>query len=503
MRKLRMRVHQVHPNIESDGRYAPRAGQTWRIPKMRRCLITTGMLVLVFSAVAQPAAPSVARPNIVFILADDLGYGDVGCFGSDEIETPHLDQLARSGMRWTRFYAASAVCTPTRASCLTGRYPLRFGIVKHFVAGREHLPEETVTLPHLLHSAGYATAHVGKWHLGGLLKQHLADRAQSTPGPLQHGFEHYLAAYEDPTRQVLLQERRLYQDSGKYLVRNDRPAPPTDRHWEDYKIDESLELIERYHREGRPFFLNLWFDAPHTPYEPAPEPYLSMYKDRAQGDDLLYRSMVSHLDSGVGRIVARLRELGIDENTLILFTSDNGPSFQGSPGPWKGGKADLHEGGIRVPMIACWPGRIPAGLLNDSFGHTNDLLPTFCEAAGVSLPKNVRFDGLSLLPQLTKKAPPPDRGMVFWQLDLYEWYPQPGKKPEPYATEVARSGRWKLLARNGTPGELFDLAGDPGEERNLLSEHPKIGEELGTQLREWLNAPRSSCLTTSPEPSAK
>jgi len=432
------------------------------------------------------------RPNLIFVLADDLGYGDVGCFGSDKIETPHLDQLARSGMRWTRFYAASAVCTPTRASCLTGRYPLRFGITRHFHDGEEHLPRKTVTLPHLLRSAGYATAHAGKWHLGGLHKEHIMDRAHSIPGPLQHGFEHYLATYEDPNRQVLLKARRMYRDSGKYLVRNDEPAPPTDRHWTDYKVDESLELIERYHREGRPFFLNLWYDAPHTPYEPAPEPYLSIYRGRAEGDDLLYRSMVSHLDAGVGRIVARLDELGIAKNTFILFTSDNGPSFQGSPGPWKGGKADLHEGGIRVPMIASWPGRIPAGTQCDSFGQTNDLLPTFCEAAGVRLPENMDLDGLSLLPQLTRKAPPPERGTVFWQLDLYEWYPQPGQKPQPYATEVARRGRWKLLARNGVPGELVDLEADPREQRNLLEDQPRVQKELTARLNRWLKIATSA-----------
>jgi N-acetylgalactosamine-6-sulfatase len=443
------------------------------------------ILLLVLGATPEP------RPNLIFILADDLGYGDVGCFGSDKIETPNLDRLAKSGMRWTRFYAASAVCTPTRASCLTGRYPLRFGITKHFIDGKEYLPPDRVTLPRLLRSAGYATAHVGKWHLGGLNKECIADRAHSIPGPLQHGFEHYLATYEDANRQVMLKARRMYRDSGKHLIRNDKPAPPTDRHWEDYKIDESLELIERYHREGRPFYLNLWFDAPHTPYEPAPEPYLSMYKSRAEGDDLLYRSMVSHLDAGVGRIVAKLNDLGIAGNTFVLFTSDNGPSFQGSPGPWKGGKADLHEGGIRVPMIASWPGRVPAGTVCDAFGHTNDLLPTFCRAAGVRLPDNVELDGLSLLPQLTEKAPPPERGTVFWQLDLYTWYPQPGTKPEPYATEVARRGRWKLLARNGVPGELIDLTVDPREQHNLVKNEPSVREELAGQLRSWLKV--ASC----------
>lgn len=450
-------------------------------------------MILPFLLAASLGATAEPRPNLIFILADDLGYGDLGCYGSDKIETPHLDRLAKSGMRWTRFYAASAVCTPTRASCLTGRYPLRFGITKHFVDGDEHLPAGTVTLPHLLRNAGYATAHVGKWHLGGLRKAHLANRPHDMPGPLQHGFDHYLASYEEAEpRQRLLQTRRLYRDGGKYLIRNDRPAPPTDEHWTTYKVDECLELIERYHGQGRPFFLNLWFDAPHTPYEPAPEPYLSKYKDRAEGDDLLYRSMVTHLDAGVGRIVARLEKLGIAENTFILFTSDNGPSYQGSPGPWKGGKADLHEGGIRVPMIASWPGHIRAGSVCEFFGHTNDLLPTFCEAAGVPLPGDTRFDGFSLLPQLAREVPPPDRGTVFWQLDLYEWYPQPGGKPKPFATEIARRGPWKLMARDGSPVELFDLQHDAGETNSQLGEETPARDELTSALRDWLASTRNA-----------
>lgn len=458
------------------------------------------MLFSLVMAASLAAVPE-SRPNLIFILADDLGYGDVACYGSDAVETPHLDQLARSGMRWTRFYAASAVCTPTRASCLTGRYPLHFGITRHFADGDEHLPAGTTTLPQLLRSAGYVTAHVGKWHLGGLRKSEIADRGRRIPGPLQHGFDHYLATYEesDP-RQKLLVNRRLYRDTGKYMVRNDRPAESTDRHWEDFKIDESLDLIESCHRQGRPFYLNLWLDAPHTPYEPAPEPHLSKYKDRAGEDDLLYRSMVSHLDAGVGRIVAKLEQLGIAEKTFILFTSDNGPSFQGSPGPWKGGKADLHEGGIRVPMIASWPGRIPAGTECDALGHTNDLLPTFCEAAGLRLPDGLGLDGVSLLAQLTDQAPPRERGTIFWQMGLYTWYPQPGDKPEPYATEVARRGSWKLMARDGRPVALFDLAADPGEQQNLLESKQDVRDDLTRELKAWLEPLKQATREDDPGP---
>jgi arylsulfatase A-like enzyme len=436
-------------------------------------------------------APSIqsSKPNLIFILADDLGYADLSCFGSKKINTPQLDKMAQSGMRWTRFYSASAVCSPTRVSCMTGRYPLRFGVRKHFIDKEEHLPPNTVTLPRLLKKAGYATAHVGKWHLGGLNKKHVMDRANHIPGPLQHGFDHSLAMYEERVpRARLCKARRLYRDGCKHLIRNDKPAEPVDRHWTDYKTDESLMLIEKFHGQKKPFFLNLWFDVPHTPYEPAPDPYLNPYKDRAEGDDLLYRSMVTHMDASVGRIMAKLKELGIAENTLVFFTSDNGPSSQGNPGPFKGGKADLHEGGIRVPAIACWPGRIPAGSECDEFGHTNDLLPTFCQAAEVALPKDLDIDGQSLLGRLVHNKSLPQRSTVFWQMDLYKWFPQPGEKPKPYATEIARRGKWKLLAQAGKPGELFDLEKDPGETRNVLDKEPKMVEDLTADLRAWIKA---------------
>jgi N-acetylgalactosamine-6-sulfatase len=198
--------------------------------------------------------------------------------------------------------------------------------------------------------------------------------------------------------------------------------------------------------------------------------------------------MVTCMDAGVGRIVDRLRELGIDDDTLVLFTSDNGPSYQGSPGPWTGAKGDLHEGGIRVPMIARWPGRITPGTVAHEPGHTNDLLPTFADAAGAALPDGVRFDGVSLVPRLDGgKVPERD---LFWQMDLYEWYPQPGDKPRPYATEVMQRGDWKLLAVGGEPTGLYDLAADPAERANALAEQRAVVEAMIPALRAWLEEAR-------------
>lgn len=441
------------------------------------------------------------RPNVIILLADDLGYGDLSCYGSQSVNTPHIDALAAEGMRFTRFYAGSAVCTPSRACLLTGKFPLRYDIRGHFsdVDGR-FLPEQAVTLPELLKEAGYATAHIGKWHLGGLQPHNFEARRAgkaSAPGPLQHGFDHYLANIEGPVRQVLLRERRLYREGGSYMFRNDEQVPPDSTHWTDLKIEEAIRLVETWQAGDQPFFLNLWFDVPHTPYEPAPEPHLSRYeKLGASGDQLYFRSMVSHLDAGIGRLVDRLKELGIYDNTMIIFTSDNGPAFQGSPGPFRGGKTDLHEGGIRVPLIAVWPRRIPANTYSFQTAHMADLLPTISEAAGFeNTPDDL--DGISILPHL-KGGPVMARNSLLWQMDLYRQFQNQGPKPKPYATSAILKGKWKLLADSLQPTELFNLEADHRELYNLLGKYPEIEQELLRELEEFHSARREPAPREAP-----
>jgi arylsulfatase A-like enzyme len=417
-----------------------------------------------------------ARPNLILLLADDLGWGDLGAYGGEAIRTPHLDRLAEEGMRWAQFYAASAVCSPTRSSVLTGRYPLRFGFTRHGGAGTSAaIPDHAITLPRLLQRAGYATAHVGKWHLG---KENMREL----------GFDQWVRVHY-PRVKLGGNESRRYLDGGKYMERNGTPMEPTDRFMTEALVDEALGFIDEQAGQGRPFFLNLWFYAPHTPYNLAPGPYVEPYAGQAEGDDLKYRSMVSCMDAGVGRIVARLRELGIERNTLIVFTSDNGPCYRGSAGSWTGAKGDLHEGGIRVPMIAWGPGRVAGGTVADELAHTNDLLPTLAEAAGVRLPDDVAFDGMSLITRL-EGGSLPERGPVFWQMDHYAWNPKGGEKPPPHATEVVRSGDWKLLAVNGKPTGLFDLGSDPAEQVDLLDAQPELRDALAAALAEWLRDAR-------------
>lgn len=447
-----------------------------------------------------PAWPGSVRaqekPNLILILADDMGYADPACFGGKAVATPHLDALARAGTRLTRFYAASAVCTPTRASILTGRYPLRFDIRAHFPDDESHLPRGVVTLPGLLRQAGYATAHVGKWHLGGLHLSHARNRTQAIPGPHEHGFEHYLCQNEEqPLRGRLGNARRLYRDGGTCLLRDDLPVPPSDPYYREHLTDiigrEAIRLVEEFHRQQRPFFLNVWHLVPHTPYEPATEPHFGRTSaDGITEDQHRFRSMVAHLDATIGALLAQLVALGIERNTLVVFTSDNGGAYEADNGPFKGGKTDLHEGGIRVPMIASWPGRIAAGVSRNAAASTIDLLPTFCAAAGVPVPSSAGVEGIDLLPHLCAGASIADRGPLFWQLDLYRTMQRRSPKPQPYATEAISRGNWKLLARAGAPLELFNLAEDGGESDNRLAQHPAIAAELADEIRKFLAAPR-------------
>ncbi len=438
------------------------------------------------------------NPNILFLLADDLGYGDLSCFGSSDIETPNLDALAAEGIQLRNFYASSGVCTPSRAAILTGRYPLRFDIRQHFrdIMG-EYLPIQEVSLPRLLKNRGYRTFHIGKWHLGGLQEHQINARfsgeAGINPGPLEHGFDHYLVNLEDTIRGELVRTARLYRDGGRYLVRDDRRADLLEEHWTNIKTLEAMAMIDSSFESGRPFYINLWFDVPHTPYEPAPEPHLSKYKKRGfAGNKLFYCSMVSHLDACIGQIIQHLEELGIRDNTFVVFTSDNGPAHFGSTGYFKGGKADLHEGGIRVPFIASWPGRIPSGEVSTGLVAAHvDLLPTFCDAASIPYDPS-GLDGINILPWLRGEETELPHREIFWQLDLYNWYPQPGDKPKPYSTTVLLNGKHKLLADSLLPVELFDLLDDPSEMNNKLDEKASLADSLSHKIREYLAAPRMS-----------
>ena len=479
------------------------------MPSIMPTIFTHSLLLLsltnVITAIetSEISPPPDQRPNILFLMADDMGWACTSAFGGTKISTPHIDRLAAGGVMVDNFYSSSPVCTPTRISVLTGRYPLRFDVTNIFRGAKTTLPADVPTSARFLQAAGYQTAHLGKWHLGGLYFEMGEARLRGeneVPGPLQFGFDHYLTAVEDANhpdgsiRIRLVKERLKLTEGGKYLIRNDQRAPAIDRHWTDIRTDEAIARMDAAKQAGKPFFINLWWDVPHLPFEPAPEPHLSQYQKRgAKGNDLAYRSMVSHMDANIGRLIDHLKNIGQLQHTLIVFTADNGPHKRGNTAePFRGFKRDLLEGGIRVPTIFYWPGQIPAGGRNTQVvGSSIDFLPIFAAAAGVDLPENLAIDGINLLPNLQHNMIPMQERTLFWYC-THSPSSKAGKLPsQPLAV---RRGQWKLLANTTkaslAPAALFDLTADIAETNNVLDEHPEIAADLLQALQHHLDEPR-------------
>lgn len=401
-----------------------------------------------------PAAPPSGSPNILFILADDLGYGDLGAYGNGKIATPHLDRLALEGTRFTRFYANGPICTPTRVALLTGRYPQRFGLYGGLKLDSPWgLPPDTTTLPELLRQAGYETVHVGKWHVG---------HAEEGFRPLASGLDDFfgfLHAHHLP---------KTYHDPR--LRRGEEPDRVRAGHLTDLLAEEAESFLRRSAGSGKPFFLNLWTFSPHKPLQP-PKRWAERYDDTVEGR---YAALVSALDENVGRLLTVLDETGLARDTLVVFTSDNGGSRDvhgGRNGPLRGGKNQLTEGGIRVPLIVRWPGRVPAGTVRDDLTASFDWFPTLLELAGVETDA-IDVDGRSLVRVLEGSAPAFD-GPIFWQ-DVH-------RDQHRFAV---RYRHWKLLSEKCRTS-LFDLRRDPGEDTDLSAHEPEIVAEMTAAHRRW------------------
>lgn len=443
------------------------------------------------------------RPNIVFLLADDLGYGDLQSYGHPRIKTPQLDRLAEQGTRFTQFYQSHSVCSPSRASLITGQYPSRWQVYAHFAWLRSNaergmpdwLPVEAPSLPRALQRAGYRTALFGKWHLGGGSGRHFGGKdinSAEAPSVMDYGFdEARVFVGNGPTwRGPELREEAhdLYPYADSHLVT-----------WSSNQIvDAALDFLKRHQQEhsGQPFMLNLWFHDPHVPLQPTAEmraPYADV-KDRGAQN---YYAVVSHMDAQIGRFLRRLDELGLSDNTLVIFTSDNGTPARegslstgsiapgvslstdtaGSNGPLRGWKWHLYEGGVRVPLIMRWPGHLPAGRVDTaSVLHSTDFFPTLCHLAGSAGPSGFRPDGADISPVLAGdsfRRPQP----IYWQ--------NPTSKRRGPSLAI-RDGDWKLLMEyDGTDVQLFDLAGDVAELTDISREHPNVVDSLRTKLLDW------------------
>jgi arylsulfatase A len=432
-------------------------------------MIRSLALLLLLSVGAAPED----KPNIILIHADDLGWGDLSCYGQARFSTPNIDRLAAEGVRFTQYYAGSTVCAPSRCALMTG-----FHMGHAYVRGNIELPlrAEDVTVAERLKAAGYATSVVGKWGLG------LVDNSGR---PDLQGFDEAFGYYDHK------HAHRQYTD---HLFRNDARVAVDPKTWSgDLFEKEALDFVER--RKGGPFFLYLAFPNPHAELRVPQEsidafsfeekPYLNPKADehptagyRSQPKPhAAFAAMVTRMDRSVGRLMDKLKALGLDEKTIVLFTSDNGPHKEGgadpgyfkSAGPYRGLKRDLYEGGLRVPMIARWPAKIPAGRVSDFVWAHWDFLPTACALAGVEAPKGL--DGLSVLPALLGQAQS-GHDDLYW-----EFY-------ERGFDQALRWGDWKGV-RNGLDGplELYDLKADPAESKDVAAQHPDVVASIEARLK--------------------
>lgn len=429
--------------------------------------------ILALPAGPAPAAPA-ERPNVVVILADDLGYGDLGCYGHPTIRTPCLDRMAAQGQRWTSFYSAAPVCTPSRAALLTGRLPIRSGMCHDsrrvlFPNSAGGLPRGEITLAEALRPLGYATACVGKWHLGHL-PQYL---------PISRGFDSYFGIpYSNDMDRVADAPKgreALFRAKIEYFncpILRDRQVVerPADQHTITRRYTEEAIRFIRANRQ-RPFFLYLAHNLPHVPLFASPE-----YRGRSLRG--LYGDAVEEIDAGVGRILDTLRELGLERRTLVVFTSDNGPwlSFDehgGSAGLLREGKGSTWEGGMREPGLFWWPGRIQPGVVTD-LGSTLDLFPTCIKLAGGTPPADRVLDGLDVAPALMGTGPSPRKTMFFYR-DTRLFAVRHGAYKAHFVTQTGY-GPDKPLKHD--PPLLFDLNQDPSEKHDVAREHPDVVAQM-------------------------
>jgi arylsulfatase A len=402
-------------------------------------------------------------PNFLIMLADDLGYGDLQCYGHPRIQTPHLNKFATEGTRFTQCYSACSVCSPSRSAILTGRTPYRNGVFRWIPENHEcHLRTSEVTITSLLKKKGYDTCHAGKWHLNGFFN----DPRQ--PQPNDHGFDHWFATQNNAAPNHI---------NPTNFARNGKAVGPLEGPSSHLVADEIITWLKKRTDKTRPFYVSMWTHEPHLPIETLPQ-YQEAYAD-LEPDVRQHHGNVTQMDAAVGKMLAALDELGLRENTFVFFTADNGPEgdglknrTRGSTGGLRGRKRDTYEGGIRVPGIWRWPGHVQAGATSNEPIVGTDLFTTVCDITGVPVPTDRTIDGASWLPLLkgehvVRKQP------LYWRNHL-----------APLKTRVGlRDGDWKILGSNDlTQFELYNLKDDPHETTELSEKHPEKFAEMKKKL---------------------
>jgi len=433
-------------------------------------LITTVAVLAGLSAVALSAQPAPARqdrPNVVLIITDDAGYGDIGSYGAPDIKTPNIDSLAKTGTRFTDFYANASTCTPTRAGLISGRYQQRFQLERPLgiprVDGEFGLPATGHSLPRLLADHGYATALVGKWHLG--------YKPEFSPGA--HGFNYFFglkAGYGD-------YYQHTDSDGLPDLYENEAPVAAAG-YMTDLITERSVKFITD--RAAQPFFLEVAYTAPHWPYQVPDQPSVAidnarhvMPFDDKPGTRADYAKMLERVDRGVGDILAALDQLGLARNTIVIFTNDNGGEWLSRNAPLSHRKFTLWEGGIRVPAIVRWPGRVPAGRVTPQVGITMDLSASILAATGTPVPAGARLDGIDLFPILEGRTPVVER-TLFWRV-----------RTGGLDQRAVRSGDLKLLIDGAVRLLLFNVRKDLGERDDVAQQQTAVVQRLHQHLQAW------------------
>lgn len=436
----------------------------WRPPVKKLTLLMVALVL------ALPTRAEEKQPNIIFILADDLGYADLSSYGRRDYQTPELDQLAAEGLRLTNAYASAAICSPTRTALITGRYQhrVRVGLEEPLGVADTGLDPAHLTIASRLREVGYQTSLVGKWHLG----------MPPSYGPLKSGYDRFFGFYPggvDYFAHVLAH--------GKESARMDIPhdglhhndeAVQRDGYLTDILTDEAMAHIRDFAESGSPFFLSLHYNAPHWPWQGPNDVQrsrdLTSIFDMDGGNLGIYAAMMRSLDTNIARVMAELERLGIAEDTIVVFTSDNGGERFSDNWPFIGAKSELLEGGIRVPAIVRWPGRIRRGSTSDQVIASMDWMPTLLAAAGGALGPEYPLDGENLLSVLTGMAREQER-TLFWRFKAND-------------QAAVRQGRWKYL-KIGDREYLFDLVADQRERANLKDREPRIFEHLKALYADW------------------
>lgn len=465
---------------------------------MPRTLAAAFALVLFAAAVTRPASAEtigqqhaatqdgVKRPpNVILLVADDLGYAELGCYGQEIIRTPNVDRLAAEGMRFTQFYSGSPVCAPSRCTLMTGKHTGHAWVRNNREIqpeGQEPIPSEEVTLAELFKAQGYATGAMGKWGLGFI---------DTTGDPNNQGFDLFFG-YNCQRHAHNHFPSYLWRNHEKIEIPGNTGASLLGKQYsEDLFAKEALQFIRD--NQSRPFFLYMPFIIPHLSIQ-VPEESLAEYKGKIPEADYEhtgylkhpypragYAAMITHLDRDIGKIMDLVKELGLDDNTIILFTSDNGPTYDRlggsdsdffkSTGPLRGLKGSTYEGGIRVPLVARWPGKIPAGQTSDHIAAFWDLMPTLLEATGSAETVPEGIDGLSFAPTLLGQGDQPEHEYLYWEFAAYG------------GQQAVRMGNWKATRQNmirdkNMEIELYDLATDIGEKHNVAAEHPDVIKKM-------------------------